>query len=158
MDLQTIKLFHSACYLAKRIVEFKPNLPEDLTLKKIYALEAIHSIEEKKGKRGKVLVMDVARHLGISKQNATRWLKELYKDELIFKQASKEERHFFLGLTEKGEKCYIDYISSFEKNMVKLFGSISKNDMQVCSSTIHQAFYLLASKFPDLAGENQQAS
>lgn len=158
MDLQTIKLFHSACYLAKRIVEFKPNLPEDLTLKKVYALEAIHSIEEKKGKRGKVLAIDVARHLGISKQNATRWLKELYKDELIFKQISKDERHIFLGLTEKGKKYYTDYITSFEKNMVKLFGSVSKNDMQVCASTIHQAFYLLASKYPDLLGESQQAS
>lgn len=149
MDLQTIKTFHAACYMAKRIIEFQPNLPDDLPLRAIYVIEAIHSISEKKAKHGKITVTAVARYLGVSKRNATRWTKELIKSGLVLRKEEPDGRQFFLLLTEKGEKYYADYITAFEKNMVKLFGSISKNDMQVCVSTIHQAFYLLAEKFPD---------
>lgn len=151
MDLQTIKTFHAACYMAKRIVEFQPNLPANLSFRSIYTIEAVHSIAEKKERHGKVTAADVAQRLGVRKQTAARYIKELFKNKLVTKHTSEDGRHAYFNLTAKGEKYYEDYIISFEKNMAKLFGGISKNDMQVCISTIHQAFYLLANNFDEFA-------
>ena len=145
MDLATIKSFHNACLLAKRIAELTAGLPANLPPHYLYTIDAIMSIKEE---AGSVRTTDIA--LSVSKQTAARYVNELQRDKLVIKTAVPNCRHSHIALSKKGEKYYSDHIVTLNKKLVHLFGSISKTDMQICVSTIQQAFYLLTSAFPGI--------
>ncbi|CBL10744.1 MarR family transcriptional regulator [Roseburia intestinalis] len=79
MTAEKIKRMLDACYLAKRIRELLPELPEGVTPAYIQYMDVIHSQQESKER---VKVSDISDTLKLPRPGVTRTVKEMEKKGL----------------------------------------------------------------------------
>lgn len=102
MTTDKIKRMLDACYLAKRIRELLPELPDGVTPAYIQYMDVIHSLQSGDSDV-KVKVSDISDMLKLPRPGVTRTVKEMEKKGYLSKTISKEDaRITYITLTEKG--------------------------------------------------------
>ena len=76
MNEDKIKRMLDACYLAKRIRELLPELPEGVTPAYIQYMDVIHKLKKKSEN---VKVSDISDYLKLPRPGVTRTVKEMEK-------------------------------------------------------------------------------
>lgn len=108
MDTAHLKQLLDACFLAKRVVETMPELPEGMKPRHIHVLEIIHEKEEW-GEECRV--SDVSARLGTTTPSITKLVQELESMKMLVKRAGLTDRRVtVLRLTEKGKRCVRLYV------------------------------------------------
>ena len=74
MKIEKVKEMMDACYLAKRVRDMLPELPEGVAPSYIKFLDVIHNLEQK---NGKVRISDISDALNLPRPGVTRTLKKM---------------------------------------------------------------------------------
>lgn len=117
MNTTSLKHLLDACFLARRIVETLPELPENMKPRHIHVLDAISEIS---GQQGMCRVSDVSTRLGITMPSVTRLIQELERMELLEKYPDEEDkRSSLLCLTDAGRECVRRHVVEFHSEWAK---------------------------------------
>ena len=129
MQRDKIKKVMDACYLAKRVRDLLPKLPNGVTSTHIHYLDTIRKLELK---TTNIKVSDISDELGLPRPGVTKITKDMEKLGLVEKKAAKTDgRVVFIKITASGKDLVDKYV---------LFGLIRnspcKQDMTDCFSLI----------------------
>lgn len=123
MNTTSLKHLLDACFLAKRIVETLPELPENMKPRHIHVLDAIGEIWQQ---QGICRVSDVSTRLGITMPSVTRLIQELERMELLEKYPDEEDkRSSRLCLTDAGRECVRRHVVEFHGEWVEELADVT---------------------------------
>ena len=88
MNVEQIKKMMDACYLAKRVREMLPKLPQGVAPSYIQYLDVIQKLERQKGD---VKVSDISDVLELPRPGVTRTVKEMEAKGYLRKTSSRED-------------------------------------------------------------------
>ena len=88
MNADKIKRMLDACYVAKRIRELLPELPDGVTPAYIQYMDVIHKLESS---NKKVKVSDISATLNLPRPGVTRTVKEMEAKGYLTKSTSDED-------------------------------------------------------------------
>ena len=97
MQRDKIKKVMDACYLAKRVRDLLPKLPNGVTSTHIHYLDTIRKLELK---TTNIKVSDISDELGLPRPGVTKITKDMEKLGLVEKKAAKTDgRVVFIKIT-----------------------------------------------------------
>lgn len=141
MTIELIKRMMDTCYLAKRVRDMLPPLPDGVMPSYIQYLDAIQKLEAK-GLR--VKVSDLSDALGLPRPGVTRTVKEMEAKGYLKKTASAEDgRVAYLSITEAGAQLSQTYDKQFFDALVPCLQGVPEADVETTIRTIeafHQVF------------------
>lgn len=112
MKVASLKGLLDACFLAKRIVETLPELPQHMKPRHIHVLNVILETQQQ---RGVCRVSDVSGSLSITMPSVTRLVQELEQLGMLIKSPDAEDgRITLLSLTAEGAECVQRYVVLFQ--------------------------------------------
>lgn len=148
MTAEKIKRMLDACYLAKRIRELLPELPEGVTPAYIQYMDVIHSQQESKER---VKVSDISDTLKLPRPGVTRTVKEMEKKGYLSKTISKEDaRITYITLTEKGEQLSEKYDKNYYSRLVEYMEDISDEEADCMIHTIDKFYRVMNERKVDI--------
>lgn len=123
MNVSSLKGLLDACFLAKRIVETLPELPQHMKPRHIHVLNVVY---ETQNRRGLCRVSDVSDSLSITMPSVTRLVQELTQLGMLTKQPDREDgRITLLTLTEKGTECVLRHVVRFQSTWAEALDGIT---------------------------------
>lgn len=148
MNPEKIKRMLDACYLAKRIRELLPELPEGVAPAYIQYLDVIHRLQ-KHGER--VKVSDISDTLKLPRPGVTRTVKEMEKKGYLSKYASEEDgRITYISITEKGEHLSDQYDKNYYSRLSKYLDDISEEEADCMIRTIEKFYRVMSERRVDI--------
>lgn len=143
MEPKTIKALLDACYLAKRIRDLLPALPEGVTPAYITYLDVIQTLQQQ-GRQ--VKVSDISDALNLPRPGVTRTVKEMESKGYLCKQASLSDgRMIHISATEAGKRLSQRYNEVYFDRLAPLLNGISQEEADCTIQTI-QKFYRVMSE------------
>lgn len=143
MEISYVKKFLSACQDAKRITELMLPLPEGMSPRHIYVIDALFQLSQC---QEKVMVSDVSRLLGVTRPSITKVIQELEKLKVLTKVPdSQDKRIVHIALTPLGSEYYDFYVGGYHTWLAENFQDISSRDLTVAIDTIHQVLEIMNS-------------
>ena len=137
MNADKIKRMLDAFYLAKRIRELLPELPEGVTPAYIQYMDVIHIIKEQ---QEHVKISDISDYLKLPRPGVTRTVKEMESKGYLSKYASEEDgRITYIQITEKGEKNYYS-------RLVRYMDDISDDEADCMIDTISKFYKVMSER------------
>ena len=107
MDSEKIKRMLDACYMAKRIRELLPKLPDGVSPAYIQYLDVIHTLQKTKEY---VKVSDISDALNLPRPGVTRTVKAMEEKGYLKKISSDEDgRVTYIAITKSGEELSDKY-------------------------------------------------
>ena len=144
MTTQNIKAFLDACYLAKRIRELLPALPDGVSPSYIHYLDTIEQLEQQ-GIR--VKVSDISDALHLPRPGVTRTVKEMEDRGYLRKIASEQDgRVTYLSITASGKALSETHNTQFFAELEPLLEDISDADAQCTVKTIEQVYQIMSER------------
>ena len=142
MEIQTIKAMFDACYLAKRIRDLLPALPEGVTPSYIHYLDTIESREQ----QGlSVKVSDISEALNLPRPGVTRTVKEMERKGYLRKHTSPEDgRVTYVTVTQAGRRLSEAYNARYFARLAPLLEEISEEQARCTIRTIEQFYRVMA--------------
>ena len=141
MNTTLTRQFFDACHKAKRIISYLPPLPDWMTPRQIYVIDAIHQLTVADER---VRTSDVARYLEGTMPSITRMVGVLEAHGAITKIPNEsDKRAHSLALTPFGEELYRDYIELFHNHIAELFADIDEADMRTAIAIVDKTEALL---------------
>ena len=141
MKPETIKRMLDACYLAKRIRELLPPLPEGVAPAYIQYLDVIHVLEAR-GTRARV--SDIGEELNLPRPGVTRTVKEMEQKGYLRKYASEEDgRVTYLAITEQGKALLQKYDLDYYSRLSPLLNGISQEEADGMIETIEKFYAVM---------------
>lgn len=138
MTPDKIKKMMDACYLAKRIRDMLPKLPDGVAPSYIQYLDIICKLELE---GIQVKVSDISNALEIPRPGVTKTVKEMEEKGYLKKLSSEGDgRVTVITITEKGEKLSDKFDRQYYGELSKYMDSISDADADGMIQTI-QSFY-----------------
>ncbi len=138
MTPDKIKKMMDACYLAKRIRDMLPKLPDGVAPSYIQYLDIIRKLELE---GIQVKVSDISNALEIPRPGVTKTVKEMEEKGYLKKLSSEGDgRVTVITITEKGEKLSDKFDRQYYGELSKYMDSISDADADGMIQTI-QSFY-----------------
>ncbi len=123
MQPDSLKRVLDTCFLAKRITETLPELPQHMKPRHIHVLDAVESVRRQEGI---CRVSDVSERLKITMPSVTRLIQELEKLGLLQKETDREDGRFtLLELTEAGTECVRKHVVDFQEEWAGKLGSVT---------------------------------
>lgn len=114
MTIEQIKKIMDACYLAKRVREMLPNLPQGVAPSYIQYLDVIQKLERQKGD---VKVSDISDVLELPRPGVTRTVKEMEAKGYLRKASSREDgRSPILQSRRLGQVCLTNMTGNIMEN------------------------------------------
>ena len=114
MDTRHLKLLLDTCFLAKRITETLPQLPEHMKPRHIHVLDVVYEFQKNSGQEIGCRVSDVSSRLGITTPSVTKLVGELQQLGMLEKYADASDgRVTRLRLTGAGMDCVDRHVLSF---------------------------------------------
>ena len=111
MQRDKIKKVMDACYLAKRVRDLLPKLPNGVTSTRIHYLDTIRKLELK---TANVKVSDISDELGLPRPGVTKITKDMEKLGLVEKKAAKTDgRVVFIKITVSGKDLVDKYVDQY---------------------------------------------
>ena len=130
-----------ACYLAKRIRDMLPELPEGVAPSYISYIDTVHKLES----RGKnVKISDISDTLNLPRPGVTRTVKEMEAKGYLKKIPSSEDgRITYISVTEAGEKLSEKYDKNYFGELVKYLDDISEEEADGMINTIEKLYQVM---------------
>lgn len=141
MTTDKIKRMMDACYLAKRIRDMLPELPEGVAPSYISYIDTVHKLESR-GK--KVKISDISDTLNLPRPGVTKTVKEMEAKGYLKKIPSSEDgRITYISVTEAGEKLSEKYDKNYFGELVKYLDDISEEEADGMINTIEKLYQVM---------------
>ena len=113
MDSNDLEQLLDACFVAKKITETLPALPQGMKPRHIHVLHAVFELQTA---TGGCRVSDVSRALNITMPSITKLVQELTDRRLLTKYCEAEDKRVtLLTLTDAGNVCVEQYVIAFHR-------------------------------------------
>lgn len=148
MNADKIKRMLDACYLAKRIRELLPPLPEGVKPAYIQYMDVIRKLQKY---REHVKVSDISDTLKLPRPGVTRTVKEMEKKGYLCKYASDEDgRITYISMTEKGKELSDKYDKNYYSRLLEYLDDISDEDADCMIRTIQKFYEVMSERRVDI--------
>ena len=130
-----------ACYLAKRVRDLLPKLPNGVTSTRIHYLDTIRKLELK---TANVKVSDISDELGLPRPGVTKITKDMDKLGLDEKKAAKTDgRVVFIKITVSGKDLVDKYVDQYFGELSAELDDISDEDADNMIETIEKLYEVM---------------
>ena len=141
MQRDKIKKVMDACYLAKRVRDLLPKLPNGVTSTRIHYLDTIRKLELK---TANVKVSDISDELGLPRPGVTKITKDMEKLGLVEKKAAKTDgRVVFIKITVSGKDLVDKYVDQYFGELSAELDDISDEDADNMIETIVKLYVVM---------------
>lgn len=141
MQRDKIKKVMDACYLAKRVRDLLPKLPNGVTSTYIHYLDTIRKLELK---TANVKVSDISDELGLPRPGVTKITKDMEKLGLVEKKAAKTDgRVVFIKITVSGKDLVDKYVDQYFGELSAELDDISDEDADNMIETIEKLYEVM---------------
>ena len=148
MTEDKIKRMLDACYLAKRIRELLPDLPQGVKPAYIQYMDIIH--KQQKYKKN-VRVSDISNVLGLPRPGVTRTVKEMEAKGYLRKYSSNEDgRITYIAITPKGEELSEKYDKNYYSRLAKYLEDITEEEADCTIQTIEKFYKVMSERRVDI--------
>ena len=144
MTNEKIKRMLDACYLAKRIREMLPPLPEGVMPSYIKYLEAVQTLEKNSSH---VRVSDISDALDLPRPGVTRTVKEMEQKGYLRKLASPDDRRVtYISITEEGRELSRKYDENYFSELSAYLDDISDEEADCMIRTIGKFYEIMCER------------
>ena len=144
MTNEEIKRMLDACYLAKRIREMLPPLPEGVMPSYIKYLEAVQTLEKNSSH---VRVSDISDVLDLPRPGVTRTVKEMEQKGYLRKLASPDDRRVtYISITEEGRELSRKYDENYFSELSVYLDDISEEEADCMIRTIGKFYEIMCER------------
>ena len=144
MTNEKIKRMLDACYLAKRIREMLPPLPEGVMPSYIKYLEAVQTLEKNSSH---VRVSDISDVLDLPRPGVTRTVKEMEQKGYLHKLASPDDRRVtYISITEKGRELSRKYDENYFSELSAYLDDISEEEADCMIRTLGKFYEIMCER------------
>lgn len=144
MTNEKIKRMLDACYLAKRIREMLPPLPEGVMPSYIKYLEAVQTLEKNSSH---VRVSDISDALDLPRPGVTRTVKEMEQKGYLRKLASPDDRRVtYISITEEGRELSRKYDENYFSELSAYLDDISEEEADCMIRTIEKFYEIMCER------------
>ena len=148
MKPDKIKRMLDACYLAKRIRELLPELPDGVAPAYIQYIDVIHHLLER---NDCVKVSDISDWLNLPRPGVTRTVKEMEAKGYLKKTTSQEDaRITYITVTDKGEELSKKYDADYYSRLSKYLTDISDEEADSMIETINKFYKVMSERKVDI--------
>jgi len=142
MDSEKIKRMLDACYMAKRIRELLPKLPD------IQYLDVIHTLQKTKEY---VKVSDISYALNLPRPGVTRTVKAMEEKGYLKKISSDEDgRVTYIAITKSGEELSDKYDRNYYSRLAPYLDMISDEEADCMIQTIKKFYQVMSERRVDI--------
>ena len=144
MTNEKIKRMLDACYLAKRIREMLPPLPEGVMPSYIKYLEVVQTLEKNSSH---VRVSDISDALDLPRPGVTRTVKEMEQKGYLRKLASSDDRRVtYISITEEGRELSRKYDENYFSELSAYLEDISEEEADCMIRTIGKFYEIMCER------------
>ena len=141
MNANKIKRMLDACYVAKRIRELLPELPQGVKPTYIQYMDIIH--QHQKYKKD-VKVSDISDTLKVPRPGVTRTVKEMEKKGYLQKIASRDDgRVTYITATESGKELHQKFDAQYFTMLAPYMDAISEGEAENMIQTIEKFYQIM---------------
>ncbi|MDO4280088.1 MAG: MarR family transcriptional regulator [Peptococcaceae bacterium] len=141
MNATLTREFLDTCHAAKRIIKYLPPLPDWMTPRQVFILDAIHQVQDI---QPTVRTSDIAKRLDNTMPSITRMVSELEAHGALTKVPdAHDKRSSSLCLTDYGEALYKRHVAGFHKELSALLSGITEEEMRTAIDVFTRAEALL---------------
>ncbi len=141
MTRDKVKEVMDACYLAKRVRDLLPTLPNGVTSSHVHYLDTIRKLELK---TDSVRVSDISDELGLPKPSVTKTIKDMEKLGLVEKQADETDgRVVFLKITAAGKDLLDEYVDELFGELSRELDDVSDEDADAMIKTVEKLYRVM---------------
>lgn len=142
MKKDTIKKVMDACYLAKRVRDMLPKLPNGVTSTHIHYLDTIRKLELK---TGSVKMSDISDELGLPRPSVTKTIKDMEKLGFVEKNTTTADGRFvFIRITTAGKDLVDKYVDQYFGELSREFDDVSDEEAANMINTVEKLYEVMS--------------
>lgn len=141
MTSEKIKEMLDSCYMAKRILDMLPKLPEGVLPSYVRYLETIIELEEK---NQKVKVSDVSEVLNLPRPGVTRTIHAMKEKGYLKKETGKHDgRVTYVTVTKEGKMIFEKYNKDYFQKLALCLNHVSNDEADCMIQTIEKFYEVM---------------
>ncbi|MGF0032839.1 MarR family winged helix-turn-helix transcriptional regulator [Bariatricus sp. SGI.154] len=144
MNAESLKRLLDSCFVAKRLVETLPELPNGMKPRHIHVMDVIYGIQNT-GKPCRV--GDVSSALNITMPSITKLIQELERLGMLEKYADADDKRVaLLKLTDEGIACVERHIVDFHGEWAEFLSDIADDQVEEVIGIIERLWQTMPGK------------
>lgn len=144
MNSQKTKEMLDSCYIAKRILDLLPELPESVLPSYIRYLETIIDLKER---NGRVKVSEISEALNLPRPGVTRTVRSMVEKGYLIKRSSKEDgRVTYIEVSEKGQALFEKFNKEYFEDLSQNLSRISIEEADCMIETIEKFYQVMCER------------
>ena len=141
MKSEKVKEMLDSCYMAKRILDMLPKLPEGVLPSYVRYLETIIELEEK---NQKVRVSDVSEVLNLPRPGVTRTINAMEEKGYLKKETAKHDgRVTYVTVTKEGKMIFEKYNKNYFQKLALCLNHVSNDEADCMIQTIEKFYEVM---------------
>ena len=141
MKSEKVKEMLDSCYMAKRILDMLPKLPEGVLPSYVRYLETIIELEEK---NQKVKVSDVSEVLNLHRPGVTRTINAMEEKGYLKKETAKHDgRVTYVTVTKEGKMIFEKYNKDYFQKLALCLNHVSNDEADCMIQTIEKFYEVM---------------
>ena len=141
MKSEKVKEMLDSCYMAKRILDMLPKLPEGVLPSYVRYLETIIELEEK---NQKVKVSDVSEVLNLPRPGVTRTILAMEEKGYLKKETAKHDgRVTYVTVTKEGKMIFEKYNKDYFQKLALCLNHVSNDEADCMIQTIEKFYEVM---------------
>ena len=141
MKSEKVKEMLDSCYMAKRILDMLPKLPEGVLPSYVRYLETIIELEEK---NQKVKVSDVSEVLNLPRPGVTRTINAMEEKGYLKKETAKHDgRVTYVTVTKAGKMIFEKYNKDYFQKLALCLNHVSNDEADCMIQTIEKFYEIM---------------
>lgn len=141
MKSEKVKEMLDSCYMAKRILDMLPKLPEGVLPSYVRYLETIIELEEK---NQKVKVSDVSEVLNLPRPGVTRTINAMEEKGYLKKETAKHDgRVTYVTVTKEGKMIFEKYNKDYFQKLALYLNHVSNDEADCMIQTIKKFYEVM---------------
>ena len=141
MKSEKVKEMLDSCYMAKRILDMLPKLPEGVLPSYVRYLETIIELEEK---NQKVKVSDVSEVLNLPRPGVTRTIHAMEEKWYLKKETAKHDgRVTYVTVTKAGKMIFEKYNKDYFQKLALCLNHVSNDEADCMIQTIEKFYEVM---------------
>jgi DNA-binding MarR family transcriptional regulator len=141
MKSEKAKEMLDSCYMAKRILDMLPKLPEGVLPSYVRYLETIIELEEK---NQKVKVSDVSEVLNLPRPGVTRTINAMEEKGYLKKETAKHDgRVTYVTVTKEGKMIFEKYNKDYFQKLALCLNHVSNDEADCMIQTIEKFYEVM---------------
>ena len=141
MKSEKVKEMLDSCYMAKRILDMLPKLPEGVLPSYVRYLETIIELEEK---NQKVKVSDVREVLNLPRPGVTRTINAMEEKGYLKKETAKHDgRVTYVTVTKEGKMIFEKYNKDYFQKLALCLNHVSNDEADCMIQTIKKFYEVM---------------